>query len=53
MAFTEVELHGMMTSTFGDEKLNKMRELGPEMSIRPSGDDEYSAYIKNIGGATE
>lgn len=35
---------------FGYDKLSKVNELSPEMSISPSGRDEYESKLWNIGG---
>lgn len=42
---------GMMTSHYGDEKLDKVRELNASMSIEENKPmDEYERKLHNLGG---
>ena len=40
----------MISSSFGDEKANKEKELNASMSIANSSPDAYSNKIKSLGG---
>lgn len=40
----------MMSSSFGDEKMNKSKELNSSMSIANSSPDEYTRKIQSLGG---
>lgn len=42
----------MMSSSFGDEKMNKNKELNETMSIANSSPDEYTRKIQSLGGNT-
>lgn len=42
---------GMMTSHYGDEKLDKVRELNASMSIEENKPmDSYESKLHNLGG---
>lgn len=41
---------GFMTSSYGDEKLSKQRELNADMSINNSGYNAYQRKIASLGG---
>ena len=36
---------------FGFDKLSKANELSPEMTIKPSSQDEFETKLWNIGGS--
>ena len=45
------KVKSFISSSFGDDKLSKSKELTPEMSIHPSSSpDELSKTLKYLGG---
>ena len=42
-----------MQSSYGDEKLDKEKELNASMSIAPSGRDELENKLHNVKGGNE
>lgn len=46
----ENETRSFSSTNYGDDKLDKSRELNQSMSIRNSEPDEYDKKIHNIGG---
>lgn len=47
----ENEVKSMMQSDYGDEKLDKSKELNESMSIKEQSPDEYENKLHSIGGA--
>lgn len=43
-------MRSMMSSSFGDEKMNKSKELNSNMSISNNTPDEYTRKIQSLGG---
>lgn len=39
-----------MSTSFGDEKASKMKELNASMTIRETSNDSYTNKLHNIGG---
>lgn len=46
----ENSTRSMMKSHYGDNKLDKGKELNESMTIRNTSADEYTRKIHNIGG---
>lgn len=44
------ENRDFMSTSFGDEKLNKETELNESMSIQANGADELSQKLNTLGG---
>lgn len=42
----------MMNGSYGDNKMDKSKELSDTMSIKPTSQDEYTRKINNIGGSS-
>lgn len=49
----ENETRSFSSTNYGDDKLDKSRELNQTMSIRNSEPDEYEKKIHNIGGGEQ
>jgi len=47
------ETRSMMQSNYGDNKLDKSKELNESMTIKQTSPDEYTRKINNIGGSGE
>ena len=44
------EVKSFISSSFGDDKLSKSKELTHEMSIQTSAPDDLTTALKNLGG---
>lgn len=50
MADYNNQMHGMMQTSYGDEKWNKQRELNSGMSIVPQAPDQLTNKLSNVFG---
>ena len=44
------KVKSFISSSFGDDKLSKSKELTHEMSVHPSSPDELTTTLKSLGG---
>ena len=51
MALFEPKSKSFSQSNYGVEKLDKKKQLTPDMSIVPTAPDEYTQKIRNVGGS--
>lgn len=50
MADYNVTMRSTSTSSFGDNKWSKQRELNTDMSISPQSPDELTNKLRSLGG---
>ena len=44
------KVKSFISTSFGDDKLSKSKELTHEMSIKSTSQDELTTTLKNLGG---